>query len=581
MGVTRQPGSRITRRQFLMASGVSVTAISIGACTAAAPPTATPGAAVPGATTAPVVATSAPAAPPAAPSSRAAAPKTGGTLVVAHPNDGEGFDPATSIGGPTGEAEAQVYEGLVRYKPSLGRDLAAGTVRLADTIEPALAESWGVAPDNVTYTFKLRQGVKFHDGTPFNADAVILNIDRQLNENNPYYFKGQMRNAAALYEALGSYRAVDPMTVELKLKYPYYPFLGLLATANAGIISPTALQKHGLDIAKNLVGTGPFRFSEWRPGDTLTFVRNTDWWGGTVYLDKLVLRTIPEPAAELAALQAGEVDLAIGIAPDAVQTISKDPNVHLDIIPAGFNGYEMRCDRPPFNDKRVRQAMTYAIDRQTINDTLFQRLGVVANSPLPAYIAEWDKSPPVIPYDPEKAKSLLAAAGYANGFDFRLVTFNGSLTTNPAGGSQEAEAVQPYLAKVGVNAKIEALDIGAWRAKKAAGDFDMETDGREGQSADGILYPAYHSSQVGKGVQNNAYYPDPQVDKLLEAGRSELDPAKRKTIYAELQKYLMDLSLWVYINYVPFLQAYKTPVMDVALDQAFSVRAYRTVWINT
>jgi peptide/nickel transport system substrate-binding protein len=134
---------------------------------------------------------------------------------------------------------------------------------------------------------------------------------------------------------------------------------------------------------------------------------------------------------------------------------------------------------------------------------------------------------------------------------------------------------------VGVDAKIEALDIGAWRAKKAAGDFDMETDGREGQSADGVLYPAYHSSQMGKGVQNNAYYPDSQVDKLLEAGRSELDPEKRKSIYVELQKYLMDLSLWVYINYVPFLQAYQTSVMDVALDQAFSERAYRTVWINT
>jgi peptide/nickel transport system substrate-binding protein len=562
----------------------SVMAIPLSACAAnaPAPPAAsTTAPAASGATAAPVVATGAPAPVGAAAPNQPAAPKMGGTLVVAHPNDGEGFDPGTSVGGPTAEAETQVYEGLVRFKPALGSDLAAGTVRLADTIEPALAESWTISDDNLTYTFKLRQGVKFHDGTAFDADAVILSIDRQLNSNNPYYFAGQMRNASALYESLGSYRAVDPMTVELKLKYPYYPFLGLLATANAGVISPTALKTYGQAIAKNMVGTGPFKFVEWRPSDTLTFERNPDWWGGTVYLDKVILRTIPEAAAELAALEAGQVDLAIGIAPDAVSTIKSDASLKLDVIPAGYNGYEMRCDRPPFNDKRVRQAMTYAVDRKTINDTLYQGLGVVANSPLPAYVPEWDKSLPVIPFDPDKARAMLSEAGYPNGFQFNLVTFNGTLTTNPAGGTQEAEAVQPYLAKVGVTASIQSLDIGAWRAKKAAGDFDMETDGREGATADTILYPAYISTQVGTGVQNNAYYPDPQVDKLLQAGRSEMDPTRRFATYSELQKYLMDLSLWVYINYVPFLQAYKSSVMGVSLTEAFSERAYRTVWKTT
>jgi len=245
-------GLRITRRRFLAASIVSVMAIPLSACASNAPVAPAPATAAPAPamaaplpTQAPAVATAAPTAINATSSSQALTPKMGGTLVVAHPNDGNGFDPATSVGGPTSETETQVYEGLVRFKPALGRELAAGTVRLADTIEPSLAQSWTISDDNLTYTFKLRPGVTFHDGTPFDADAAILNIDRQLNPSNPYYFNGQMKNAAALYDALGAYRAVDPMTVELKLKYPYYPFLGLLATANAGIVSPTALKTYG------------------------------------------------------------------------------------------------------------------------------------------------------------------------------------------------------------------------------------------------------------------------------------------------------------------------------------------------
>jgi peptide/nickel transport system substrate-binding protein len=346
------------------------------------------------------------------------------------------------------------------------------------------------------------------------------------------------------------------------------------------MVSPAALKQYGQDIARNMVGTGPFKFVEWRSGDTISFERNPDWWGGQVYLDKLIIREIPDPSVELARLQAGEVDFADGLAPDSISIIRNDPDLWVDVFAAGFNGYQMRCDRPPFNDKRVRQAMTYAIDRKTINDTLYQGLGVVANSPLPSYVAEHDESLPIIPYDPDMAKSLLSQAGYQNGFEFNLVTFNGTFTTNPAGGAQLAEAVAPYLGKVGIKANVQVLDIGAWRAAKSAGNFDMETDGREGATADNILYNAYHSKFVGKGIQNNSYYPDPRIDSLLDAGRTELDPTRRKAIYSDLQKYLMDLSLWIYFNYVPFPQAGKKSVMDVKLNTSFSDRAYRLAWAN-
>jgi peptide/nickel transport system substrate-binding protein len=505
-------------------------------------------------------------------------PKPGGTVVVARPNEGNGFDPATSLGGPTAEVEGLVYEGLVRPKPIAPGDVKPGA-GIASTLEPGLAESWKTSEDGLTWTFALRKNVKFHDGTSLDADAVIVNIDRMLNESSPFYFKGKMVNAISRYGQVAAYRAVDPGTVEIKLKNKYAPFLGAIAHPNAGIVSPTALKKYGEDIAKNLVGTGPFKFSEWRPNETIAFERNPEWWGGKANLDKVVFRNIPEPSVQTAQLQAGSVNMAVGINPDSVPILEKDPNVVVYKTTGDLNGIKIRCDKKPFDDIRVRQALTYALDREAITKTVYGGLGSVANSPLPPNFAEYDPSIKPIPYDVEKAKALLAEAGYASGFTMRVVSFNAPLTVNPVGGDKLAEVLQPYWAKVGIQAKIESQDIAAWRAKRLAGDFDILMDGFEGAGdPDDVFYQAYHSDTYN--TSNNAtFYKDPKLDQLIDQARREYDPAKRKPMYVDLQKQIYDLSLWVYVNFVDILMASHQSVKNVQFGAQFSARAFENTWM--
>jgi peptide/nickel transport system substrate-binding protein len=532
--------------------------------------------AAPAATTAPAAApTTAPAVKPAAEQ-----PKQGGTLVMARPNEGNGFDPATSLGGPTSEVEGLIYEALVRSKPIAPNDVSPGR-GIGSTIEPALAESWKTSEDGLTWTFTLRKGVQFHDGTPLDADAVILNIDRMQNESSPYYFKGKMVNAINRYGSVASYRAVDPTTVEIKLKYRFAPFLNTIAQPTAGIISPAALKKYGEDIAKQPVGTGPFKWVEWRPNETITFERNPNWWGGKANLDRVVFRNVPEPSVQTAQLQSGAVNFAAGINPDSVPILEKDPNIVVYKTTGDLNGIKIRCDKAPFTDQRVRQALTYAIDRESLTKTVYAGLGTVANSPLPPNFAEWDPSIKPIPYDVEKAKSLLAEAGLANGFSMRVVSFNAPLTVNPIGGDKLAEALQPYWAKIGVQAKIESLDIAAWRAKRLAGDFDILMDGFEGAGdPDDVFYQGYHSDTYNS-TGNATFYKEPKIDAMVNAARQEYDPAKRKAMYAELQSYIYDLSLWVYVNFVDILMAGHKSVNDVQFGSQFSARAFQNAWIES
>jgi peptide/nickel transport system substrate-binding protein len=497
---------------------------------------------------------------------------------MARPNEGNGFDPATSQGGPASEVVAMLYESLVRVKPVAPTDVSP-TNPLGSTVEPGLAESWKRSDDGLTWTFTLRKGVQFHDGTPLDADAVIMNLDRNMNESSPFYFKGKMANSSIRYGQVASFRAVDPGTVEMKLKGPYAPFLVVLAHPTAGIISPTALKKYGEDIAKNPVGTGPFKWVEWRPNETITFEKNPNWWGGKVNLDKVIFRNIPEPSVQTAQLQAGAVNFAAGINPDSIPILEKDPNIVVYKTSGDLNGIKIRCDKKPFDDIRVRQALTYALDRETITKTLYAGLGRIANSPMPPNYDGQDMTIKPIPYDPEKAKSLLAEAGYSSGINMRVVSFNAPLTVNPVGGDKLAEALQPYWAKVGIQAKIESLEIAAWRAKRLAGDFDILMDGYEGAGdPDDVFYQGYHSDTYNT-LGNATFYKDPKLDDMIVAARREYDPAKRRAMYVEIQKYIYDLSLWVYVNYVDILMAGNKNVKDVKFGPQFSVRSFETAWM--
>jgi peptide/nickel transport system substrate-binding protein len=587
-------GRRLTRRGLVRGALGITGVLLVSACTPTPPPapaaTPKPAEAPTPAPPKPAVATTEPPKPagaqPTAVQAATAAPKPttaaaetprpGGSMVLALQAHGGSLDPGTNSDGNAFGAIVHLHDPLVRVKPVSPAELNAGTP-LGD-IAPGLAESWKVADDGVTWTFNLRKGVLFQDGTPFTADAVITAIDRNLNESNPYYFKGKMINAVATYGTIASYRAVDPSTVEIKLKQRYAPFLKTIASAVASVASPAALAKYGEDLANNPVGTGAFKFVEYRQGDVLTLDRSPDWWGGKTSLDRISYRVAPESAVRIAMLEKGEVDFAEAISPDLVDQIKNHPKLELLQVPGGSNHVFMANQRKPFDDIRVRMAMNLAVNKDEINEQLYRGMGIVANAPMAPMFADYDSTLKPFPYDPQKAKELLAAAGYQNGFETNLMAYNATQLFNPVGGVKFAEAIQLYLSKVGVKVNIDAVELAAWSQRRLSGNFDMALGGWFGTSfdSDGWFYQAYHSSQIPG--RNSAQVKDDKLDKMIVDGQQEYDPAKRTAIYRDIQKYIWEQVPWIYVNFPASLSAVNRRVRDFRLYYIYAPSLH-TTWL--
>jgi ABC-type transport system substrate-binding protein len=582
--------STLSRRRFVLGSVLTGSTWLMAACspapTATAPttlpalqPTAAPTAApaTPKPTSPSASAPTSAAAP--QPTTPAAASTPGSSLIFARQAEGDALDPATSGSGYSYETLLHVLDNLVTFKALSAAELAQGA-RLGD-VEPALATSWTTSDDGLTWTFALRQGVKFHDGTALDADAVITNIDRQVNPSSPYFFQGRMINGTFLYGALDSYRAVTPSTVELKLKRPFGPFLNNLAMPAAGILSPAALKQYGQDIAKNPVGSGAFKFVEWKPQDHITLQRNPEWWGSPVALDQIIYRVIPDAAVERASLEKGEVDFIDTVVPDDAAAIKQNAALTLYQVPGSINGVHLRGDQKPHDDVRVRQALNYAINKEEINQQLYSGLAAVANSPLPPIVREYDASIQPYAYDLDKARQLLRDAGYPDGFEVRMVTYNVTTNGNGVTGQKLAEAIQGYLSQINVRTNIETLDLGGWRQKKLAGDYNLCVGGWSGLNADadGFFYALYHSDNFGKN--NTCWIRDPKLDQMIIDGQQEYDAAKRTQIYSDLQKYIMQLAPWIYINVPDWLIAGKKTVTDVRFAGLLYDRSLKQTRIQT
>jgi peptide/nickel transport system substrate-binding protein len=559
---------KLTRRHFLMFSGLSATALLMS-CGGKSPktPTAAPGATTSGTSGSGSIATGTSST--AQVQQGSPTPTQGGTIVFGRTDDGDGFDPGTNNNGSSFEIQANLMDTLVRFKVD------------SVNIEPALAEKWEFADNGLTGTLHLRDSVKFHDGTPVTADAVIFNIDRQINKDNPTYFEGQMLNGDFLYGTLDSYTATDQSTVTLKLKHPYAPLLRNFAVPSASIVSVDAIKKSGKDFANNPVGSGPFKFVEWVSSDHITVERNADYWGGAPYLDKVVFRTIPENSVRLAKLQAGESDYIEGISPDQVSSVKGDKRVVLTEVPGmGVNAVLFNVTRKPYDDVRVRQALNYAINREDMNKFLYQGLATIANSPIPPTIPGYDPSLKPYPFDPDKAKQLLSDAGHADGFEANMITYNTALAYNPAGGQKLAETIQQYLSDVKVTVKIETLEVGSWLSKRRAGDFDLACGGWYGDNgdADNFFYSLYHTDNLH--TTNNCLISDPKLDKQIVDAQQEYDESKRAAIYKDIQAYLMDIVPWIYLNVPSYFAAGKPKIHDLYMNPVY-LWFFHKVWVSS
>jgi ABC-type transport system substrate-binding protein len=373
-------------------------------------------------------------------STQSSAQVSGGTVTYAAGADPDNLDPANAESNPSEAVNRMMYENLVRFDEKL-------------KLVPGLATKWEQSKDGLTWTFFLRKGIKFHDGTPLNAEAVKVFIERMIGPEKP--------SRALLYAPfVQSAEAVDDYTVKIHMKAPFAFFLNNVAHSASGIISPTALKTYGKDISRRAVGTGPFKFVEWVHGDHLTMVRNDEYWGGKPYLDQIIVKTVKEDSARVMMLQSGDAQLIVRIPSEDIPRLGKDSNIKLDsteTLRALFLG--INCAKKPYSDVRVRQALSCAIDKEAIVKNIYQGRALVAEgiiAPLTTgYVALKGN-----PYNPEKAKKLLAEAGYPNGFKAKLWSPQGRYPKD----FEMTQAIQEQLKKAGVDCTLDTMEWAAYLA---------------------------------------------------------------------------------------------------------------------
>lgn len=461
-------------------------------------------------------------------SGSAGGPVKGGNLVVALQAEPETLDPHQARSLNAGRVyRGPIFEGLMRYKDD------------SMELEPNLAEKYEVSPDGLTYTFTLKKGVKFHDGTPFNAEAVFFSIDRQINPNNPANKDGTFANGPQAFRAVKQVEVVDEFTVKIHMKERFGPLLTNLAAPAGMIVSPTAVKKFGADFGNNPVGTGPFHFVSWERGKQVVLERFDGYYRQPAYLDRVVFRAIPEEATRLSELLSMGVQLATEITPVTAERLktSKDHTVG-EALTGALWFLAMNVNHTPLDDVRVRRALNHAIDKETIAKQILRSTAVTAYGPLSTAYVDHNPNLNKYAYDPEQAKKLLAEAGYANGFDivFR-VPASGSGMLLPV---EMGTFIQENLAKVGIRAKVETTEFGTWmdQIRSPQNQLAEMSWNVAPSDPDAMLTSIYAKAGFPPGF-NTSYYTNPELEDVLAKAVQETTDAKRRELYFRAQEIIV------------------------------------------
>ena len=452
----------------------------------------------------------------------------GGTLTIARPVDAVSLDPHFETTAPGAWIFQMILEPLV----TMGSDMK---------VQPQLATSWRVvSPTRIRFT--LRRNVRFHDGTLFNAAAVKFTFDRAFDSRNPGRW-------ASIAGPIKGAEIVDDNTVDLVSSEPYAPLLFSAAMVYAGIVSPTAVQRMGAEFSRRPVGTGLFKFEEWRTNDRITVVRNDDYWGEKANLDRIVFRVIPEESARMIALRTGEVDMVLVPAPAQLSAFARDATftvataTGLRVVFIGMN-----LTRPPLSDVRVRRALVMAANRKTILQNILEGAGGVSDGILAPGVFGYKGMglDTLYPYDPARARALLQEAGFRPGPDgimqregiplvLTLLSARGRYLKD----AEISEAYQAQLREIGVRLDISFLEWATvfTTVRAATLDYHLFTLGWVTTTADAdySLLPMFRSDQAPPRGWNTWRYFNPEFDKVVDQARTSLNPREREELYARAQ----------------------------------------------
>ncbi|HEY0292715.1 MAG TPA: ABC transporter substrate-binding protein [Hansschlegelia sp.] len=458
------------------------------------------------------------------------------TLVVGQLAEPRSLDPATVTATNDFRILVNIFEGLTRFKP--------GTLEVA----PALAERWEVLEGGRTYLFHLKAGVTFHDGSPFDAGAVKFNFERMLNPRHPQAETGPFP-LSFFFAAVKRIEVVDPLTVRFRLDRPFAPLLSNLAYPAGLIVSPNAVRKLGKDFARSPVGTGPFRFARWESERQVRLERNDDYRGDPAKLAAIVFRPITDANARASEMLAGGLDVMVETPPDNLASFRDTPRfATYDAAGPHLWFLILNAKEGPLKDRRVRQAVNYAIDKQALVDNVLQGAATAPAGPIsPAFGAASDPSLKPYPYDPDKARALLREAGAEGAEVSLLAAEGGSGMLEPIA---MATAIQADLAKAGLRLTIRSFEWNAYLARVNAGlgSAGMAEMAWMTNDPDTLPYLTLRGTATpDKGGFNAGGYDNPKLDDLLEKARAEVDATARSALYREVDRLVRDDAPWAFV----------------------------------
>lgn len=491
-----------------------------------------------------------------APTTQNTVQKQGNSMTVAVQDNFVSLDPHDTNDTLSFSAEKTMLEGLIGFDKDM-------------KMIPVLATDWQASQDAKEFTFHLRKGVKFQDGTPFNAEAVKVNVDRLADPKSTL-------KRHSLFALVDHTDAVDEYTVKVVLKEPFGAMLNNFAHPAAMMISPKALKEYGKDVSKHPVGTGQYVFKDWVQGDHLTVTKNPDYWQkGQPKLDGITFKNVPENGARIAMLKTGEADFIYPVPTEEAKALNGQNGITIEHKPSIIVDYvSMNTNKKPFDNPKVRQALNYAIDKDAFIKVIYNGYA----GPLTSIIApntQFFSAQTPYPYDLNKAKALMKEAGYENGFEATLWSSNNSNYI------KATQFLQQQFSQIGVKVKIENMEAATmsdkiWKVKDPSeatiqlyfGGWSPSTG-----DADWGIRPLFGKDMIPPAGYNTAYYMNDQANQLIQEGIKKADSAQRKAAYAKVQQQIWTDAPWVFLDTRETISGAKSYIKGAYLlpDGALSV----------